>query len=173
MKKSVFFQLNDGARCLIMVAEINEEDSSMNDTFNIDDMALITGLSTRTIRSYIADGFLDGDKSSGAWRFTAEQVYAFLQNKAVQPALRCKKNAIVSDFMGAPHKEQDMMCVVLDLPSDQAGCATLLLCKYMCALETKTELRFASDRLGKTLRIILSGNDADVMALLTRYYKGR
>lgn len=49
-----------------MVTEINEEDSSMNDTFNIDDMALITGLSTRTIRSYIADGFLDGDKSSGA-----------------------------------------------------------------------------------------------------------
>lgn len=159
-----------------MVTEINGEDSSMKDTFNIDDMALITGLSTRTIRSYIADGFLDGDKSSGAWRFTAEQVYAFLQNKAVQPALRCKKNTIVSDFMGAPHKKQekqDMMCVVLDLPSDQAGRASLLLCKYMCALEAKTELRFASDRLGGTFRIILSGNDADVMALLTRYYKER
>ena len=91
----------------------------MKDTFSISDMALITGLSTRTIRSYIADGFLAGDKSSGAWRFTAEQVYAFLRNKAVRPALRAKKNAIVYDFMGAPHKEQDMMCVVLDLPSDQ------------------------------------------------------
>lgn len=118
MKKSDFFKLNDGIRRLIMVPEINGEDSSMKDTFSIDDMALITGLSTRTIRSYIADGFLAGDKSSGAWRFTAEQVYAFLQNKAVRPALRAKKNAIVYDFMGAPHKEQDMMCVVLDLPSD-------------------------------------------------------
>lgn len=58
-----------------MVTEINGEDSSMKDTFNIDDMALITGLSTRTIRGYIADGFLDGGKSSGARRFTAEQVY--------------------------------------------------------------------------------------------------
>lgn len=145
----------------------------MKDTFSISDMALITGLSTRTIRSYIADGFLAGDKSSGAWRFTAEQVHAFLRNKAVRPALRAKKNAIVYDFMGAPRKEQDMMCVVLDLPSDQVGRASLLLCKYMCELEAKTELHFASDRLGETLRIILSGNDSDVMALLTRYYKER
>lgn len=38
----------------------------MKDRFSIDDMALITRLSTRTIRNYIADGFLEGDKSSGA-----------------------------------------------------------------------------------------------------------
>ena len=63
----------------------------MKDTFNIEDMALITGLSTRTIRSYIADGFLEGDKSSGAWQFTPEQVDAFLQNKTVLPTLRSKK----------------------------------------------------------------------------------
>lgn len=49
----------------------------MKDRFSIDDMALITRLSTRTIRNYIADGFLEGDKSSGAWQFTAEQVDAF------------------------------------------------------------------------------------------------
>lgn len=145
----------------------------MNDTFSIDDMALITGLSTRTIRSYIADGFLEGDKSGGAWRFTSEQVTAFLQNKAVRPALRAKKNAIVHAFLGAPHKERDMMCAVLDLPSDQAGRASSLLCRCICEIEAKAELHFASDRLGKTTRIILSGSDADVMELLARYYKER
>ena len=63
----------------------------MKDRFSIDDMALITRLSTRTIRNYIADGFLEGDKSSGAWQFTAEQVDAFLQNQSVLPTLRSKK----------------------------------------------------------------------------------
>lgn len=145
----------------------------MKDRFSIDDMALITGLSTRTIRNYIADGFLEGDKSSGAWQFTAEQVDAFLQNQSVMPTLRSKKNAIVYDFLGTPHKEQDRMCVVLDLPSDAAGRASLLLCKYMCEIEAKSELHFASDSSGKTSRIILSGRDSDVMALLSRYYKER
>ena len=145
----------------------------MKDTFSIDDMAMITGLSTRTIRNYIADGFLEGDKSSGAWQFTSEQVDAFLQNKTVQPTLRSKKNAIVYDFLGVPHKEEDMMCVVLDLPTDQANRVSTLLCKYMCEIEAKAELRFASDRIGKTVRIILSGSDTDVMDLLVRYYKER
>lgn len=145
----------------------------MKDSFSIDDMALMTGLSTRTIRSYIADGFLEGDKSSGAWQFTSEQADAFLQNKAVRPTLRSKKNAIVYDFLGAPHKERDMMCVVLDLPSDETGRAAALFCKYMCEIEAKAELRFASDRLGKTARVILSGSDSDVMELLARYYKER
>ena len=35
------------------------------------------------------------------------------------------------------------------------------------------ELHFASDSPGKTSRIILSGRDSDVMALLSRYYKER
>lgn len=98
---------------------------------------------------------------------------AFLQNKTVLPSLRSKKNAIVYDFLGASHKEADMMCVVLDLPSDQAHRASTLLCRYMCEINAKAELRFASDRLGKATRLILSGNDSDVMDLLSRFYKER
>ncbi|MBQ1381406.1 MAG: hypothetical protein IIY79_05265 [Ruminococcus sp.] len=89
------------------------------------------------------------------------------------PSLRSKKNAIVYDFLGASHKEDDMMCAVLDLPSDQAHRASTLLCKYICETKAKAELRFASDRIGKTTRLILSGNDSDVMHLLSRYYEER
>ena len=145
----------------------------MKDFFNIEDVAMMTGLSTRTIRNYLADGFLKGDKSSGAWQFTAEQVDAFLQNRTVRPTLRAKKNAVVYDSMGAQHKEADSMCVVLDLPSDQANRASALFCRYMCEAEPAAELRFAADRVGGTARILLSGCDSDVMALLQRYYGER
>ncbi len=145
----------------------------MKEVFNIEDMAMMTGLSTRTIRSYIASGFLSGDKSSGAWQFTAEQVDAFMQNKMVLPALRAKKNAIVYDFLRVPHKEQDMMCVVLDIPSDQANRASMLFCRNISDVEAQAELRFACESIGKTTRVILSGSDRDVTELLSRYYNER
>ena len=173
MKKSLIFKLKSRIRRLMMEPETDKEDPGMKETFNIEDMALITGLSTRTIRSYIAGGFLEGDKSSGSWQFTAEQADAFLQNKTVQPTLRSKKNAIVFDFLGASHKDADAMCVVLDLPSDQAVQVSRLFCGFMCEIRAKAELRFASDRIGKTTRLILSGSDSDVMELLARYYRER
>ncbi|MBO4916149.1 MAG: helix-turn-helix domain-containing protein [Oscillospiraceae bacterium] len=146
----------------------------MKDTFGIDDVALMTGLSTRTIRNYIADGFLSGDKSSGAWQFTAEQLDAFFRNKTVQPTLHSKKNAIVYDFIGQKPRGEDKMCVVLDLTSDSAKRASALFCKYMSGYKPESaELRFASDNIGDGVRVILSGADSEVMALLNRYYAER
>ena len=145
----------------------------MKEFFNIDDVAMMTSLSTRTIRTYIADGFLVGDKSSGAWQFSPEQVEAFLQNKMVLPTLRSKKNAIVYDFIGSKPTGDSKMCIVLDLPLSDLMRASTLFCQYMSAVEPKAELHFAADPIGKGGRIILSGADSDVLELLNRYYSGR
>ena len=146
----------------------------MKETLNIDDIATMTQLSTRTIRSYIADGILIGDKSSGSWQFTPEQVDSFLKNKAVQSTLRSKKNAAVYDFMLNEPKDDDKMCVVLDLSSDKGNRASMLFCTYLAEYEPeKVEMRFSSDKLGSGTRVILSGADADVMSLLNRYYAER
>lgn len=142
----------------------------MKDTIGIDAIVMMTGLSDRTIRNYIADGFLQGDKSSGSWQFTAEQVDAFLTNKTVLPALRSKKKAIVYDFISEPPKDTDKMCVVLDLASPAADHASSLIFKHLADFEATEELHFASDRIGKGVRITLSGCASDVMALVNRYY---
>lgn len=55
----------------------------MKDTYTINDVALMTGLTTRTLRTYITMGFLSGTKADGAWSFTPEQIEAFTQNPAV------------------------------------------------------------------------------------------
>ena len=67
----------------------------MKDTYSINEVAMMTSLSTRTIRNYIAAGFLEGEKVDGAWTFTPEQIEAFTQNKTVKPSIKAKKNAIV------------------------------------------------------------------------------
>jgi len=145
----------------------------MKEFFNIEDVAMITGLSTRTIRHYIADGFLEGDKSTGAWQFTADQLDVFLQKEVIKPAVRAKRNAIVYDFLGSKPQTQGKICVVLDLPSSHEMETMMFFCKYISELEPDAELRFASDKLGKGLRVILSGSDKDVMELLNQYYKSQ
>ena len=144
----------------------------MKSTFSIDDLALLTGLSTRTIRTYISDGFIDGDKSTGSWQFTPEQVDAFLQNKTVAPAIDSKRNAIVFDFLGSKPSGKDKMCIVLDISSERKLNASRLFCRYLSEYDKpELELRFASEPMGDGLRVILSGSDADVTDILKRYYQ--
>ena len=142
----------------------------MKDAFSINDVAMITGLSTRTIRTYVAAGFLSGEKVDGAWMFTPEQVQAFTENKAVQPSIRAKKNAIVFDFLGAKPYSNDKMCVILDLGAGEALGVSVFFCEKISACSPETELRFASERVGTGVRIILSGSPGDVMRLMEQYY---
>lgn len=45
--------------------------------YTISELVMMTGLTDRTIRNYIASGILQGDKTDGCWRFTGEQVDGF------------------------------------------------------------------------------------------------
>lgn len=142
----------------------------MKESYSINDLAMITSLSTRTLRNYLNMGFLEGDKENGAWVFSHEQVQAFMENKAVQPAMRAKKNGIVLDFMSMKPEKQDKMCVILDLTAKEALSASTFFCRKISECEPEAELHFASDVLGSGVRMILSGSPRDVMSLINQYY---
>ena len=55
--------------------------------YTIGHIVQFTGLTDRTIRSYIAGGILQGEKINGIWHFTPEQVDAFLRHSAVRPSI--------------------------------------------------------------------------------------
>ena len=46
----------------------------MSEFYTIEDLAAFTGLTDRTLRSYLKDGRLTGKKEDGAWRFTPEDL---------------------------------------------------------------------------------------------------
>ena len=142
----------------------------MKDSYNIEQVAQMAGLSTRTIRTYIAGGFLEGSKEGGSWHFSPEQLERFLADKAIAPAIRTKRNAMVYDFIGSKPDGSEKMCVILDLPPQKLAAATAHFCKFMNAAAPASELHFAADGLGKGGRVILSGSAADVMEALTEYY---
>ncbi len=143
----------------------------MKEAFSLNDLAMITGLSTRTIRTYITTGFLSGEKIDGAWVFTHEQVLAFIENKAVQPSIKAKKNAIVFDFLGTKPYNNDKMCTILDLAAKEALTASVFFCEKISECSPEAELRFASDPVGTGVRLILSGSPKDVMNLMNQYYE--
>ena len=142
----------------------------MKDTYSINEVAMMTSLSTRTIRNYIATGFLEGEKVDGAWTFTPEQIEAFTQNKTVKPSIKAKKNAIVFDFLGNKPEKQDKMCTVLDLTTKEAVKASLFFCDKISDCTPEAELQFASYQAGNGVRLIISGSTKDVMDLLNQYY---
>lgn len=68
-------------------------------TYSLHDMAEFTGLTERTLRNYLNQGLLRGEKRDGAWRFTAQQLAELLRNPTVRPSIQAKAASYVYDFL--------------------------------------------------------------------------
>ena len=69
------------------------------ETYTIEDVAQMTGLSSRTIRTYRKMGLLEGALQGNTWTFTPEQVGKLLNEPYVQGAIEAKRNAIWTGFL--------------------------------------------------------------------------
>ena len=137
--------------------------------YTIQHIVLITGLTDRTIRGYLATGLLEGEKINGLWHFTPEQVETFLRHPAVRPSILAKNNAIIYDFLAEDRKQDAEMCVILDLPGDNPKRIAEFFC-YTISTGDFHDFRFAFDSAGGTPRVILKGDPQQIRALLDQYY---
>ncbi len=136
----------------------------------ISHITLITGLSDRTIRNYIASGILKGEKINGIWHFTPEEVDAFIKNPAVRPSIVAKNNSVVYDFMLNDSKKEEETCVILDLPKCDIKETAEFFC-YGISNGDYKDINFSFDGNYKTPRIILRGRPSNVFGLIGDYYK--
>ena len=139
-----------------------------HELFLINHLLLLTGLSERTIRSYIASGILEGEKINGLWHFTPEQVDEFVRHPAVRPSILAKNNSLVYDFLLEDKKKSQEMCVVFDVP----GADKKELANYFCyeiSNGAYSGIQFAFDGIPQTPRVILSGEPMQVMSLIQGY----
>ena len=143
----------------------------MEKLYTIEDLAAFTGLSDRTLRSYLKDGRLTGTKEEGAWRFSPEDVGRLLQDGAACRAMEANRNALVYDFMLGGAAE-DRCCVVRDVPVAEEGEEALRarLLERVNREEGRVRLSYSYgvDRRGQgSARIILTGLTALVRQILT------
>lgn len=132
----------------------------------------MTGLTTRTLRNYIKDNILIGEKISGVWQFTEDDISNFITNPIVKPTIQAKEKSIISDFLNDNKKEKNQICSILDLYiSDmEAENVCNLFCNFINQKED-SNIKFSYKKNGKYTRIILSGDEDCIMEILNFYYK--
>ncbi len=138
----------------------------MAETYTIQDIAGMTGLNERTIRSYLADGLLKGEKTDGAWRFTAEQFGDFLRQDMIRASVQAKANAVVYDFLITDRRKESAACLILDQPSAEDQDPGLR--EALSEQVNRLELRWAYRYRDGMARSILSGPPAALGELLAR-----
>ena len=142
----------------------------MNGTYNLNDLAMMTGFTTRTLRNYMNQGLLKGEKTDGVWRFTAEDVDRFFAEPFVKEGLRIKRNSVVFDFLADRKKKNARTCAVLDVPA--ARTKGMEISRFFCDLMNDAEdTMFTFDWDSGMCRIILSGAEDQVAKMLKAYYE--
>lgn len=142
----------------------------MEKLYTIEDLAVFTGLSDRTLRSYLKEGRLAGTKEEGAWRFSPEDVGRLLQDGGARRAMEANRNALVYDFMLGGAAE-DRCCVIRDIPvaeKEEEALRTRLL-ERVNREEGRVRLSYSYgvDRRGQgSARVILAGGTALVRQIL-------
>jgi len=127
------------------------------ETYTIEDVAQMTGLSSRTIRTYRKMGLLEGALQGNTWTFTPEQVGKLLNEPYVQGAMEAKRNAIWTDFLQDTGKQVPSLCTTADFPVTDAQGANALLDRLLEQLPAGVRMSYCYDHRRNLVRIYLSG----------------
>lgn len=138
--------------------------------YSIEDLAEMTGLTSRTLRSYLSAGFLHGEKVEGKWQFTPEQFGDFLVHPAVKPALKAKRNSAVFDFLADSQKPADEACVILDVTDGDLDAVMDFFCG---AVTARTGMHMSYQQEKHRARVILTGSENQVLEVLGEYREMR
>jgi len=143
----------------------------MNEFYTINEIATMTGLTTRTVRNYIKMGLLQGEKIDGVWQFSTEAVSDFMADKNVQPSIQAKKNGVVFDFLADNYKKVNEICTILDFPVSQEEAMEIseFFCRETCR-ENVGNMKFSFSYNNGIARVILKGTEDFVTEVMKKYY---
>ena len=141
--------------------------------YTLGHLVMFTGLTDRTLRSYIKLGFLEGEKINGLWHFTPEQVEKFIENEAVRPSILAKNNALIYDFILDRKKSSPQCALVLDITDGGRKDVSEFFC-YNITTGGYRNINFSMDApRGKYPRVILKGDTDQVMRLANAYLESK
>ena len=143
----------------------------MEKYYTLNEVATMTGLTTRTLRNYLKMDVLKGEKTDGIWKFTEEEFAEFIQNPYVKPSLQAKNKAIVFDFLAQNEKRTNEICTMIDVYTDSHGAEEIS--SFFCNeinQRNESNLNFSFEKNGAYIRVILRGYEDTVMEILNAYY---
>ena len=94
----------------------------MEKLFTVDNIAEMTGLTSRTIRSYISSGRLKGRKIGSQWRFTEADIESLFSAPATSgDGVASSENELVNEFLAPQQRSGVTICAVIDYPASAAA----------------------------------------------------
>ena len=128
-------------------------------------LAMMTGLTDRTLRRYIASGILKGEKISGLWHFSREETDKLMNHPAVKAEIRAKCRGEIDEFLGKKKASQSEMCVILDVPQAEKR-AFWTYFHHQLGERLPEDVRFFPDASAPQARVVLMGKPEILMDFL-------
>jgi len=141
--------------------------------YTVDDIAMMTGLTSRTIRNYLKNGKLKGKKIGVQWRFTEEDINALFTDKRFENEVAASKNKMVIDFIETKERSEVSICSVVDYPCEDSKLVENIykkMIELINSYESEDEIKFSYQYLkeeGKA-RFIIIGVPDKVIELLNK-----
>ena len=85
--------------------------------YTVEDIAKMTSLTSRTIRNYLKDGSLQGQKIGRQWRFTMENIKRLFKDSAFIGDLSDNNKRQVYNFLNGTYTDiqgENQVCTVVD-----------------------------------------------------------
>ena len=138
--------------------------------YTIQQLSIITGLTSRTLRNYLKSGFLQGSRETGVWQFTEQQISDFLNHPAVYPSIQTKQNALVYDFLSDLDPAENEECILLKrtIPEHEARDIADFFCNAVSELK---HIRFTYTYHAGKAHYILKGSESDIRRIMERFYQ--
>ena len=133
--------------------------------FTLSQLAEITLLTERTLRTYLREGLLQGEKTPRGWRFTREQAFTFMSSPAVRRAMNANRMAQAEDFLHRRMDTAGQTCAVTDIPVDDDAASRLMDAALAQAAEGGVRMVWHCE--GGMARVILRGETDRVTAAMT------
>lgn len=142
------------------------------ESYTINEVAAMTGFSTRTLRNYINMGILNGEKTDGVWKFTPDNFIDFISDTNVACGIKSKINAQALDFLADDAKKDNHICTVMDfyVSDEESGEISDFFCGQMNRSSPNSVAKFSLQRNGKNTRVTLTGPEDIVSEIICGYY---
>jgi excisionase family DNA binding protein len=85
--------------------------------YTVEDIAKMTSLTSRTIRNYLKDGSLQGQKIGGQWRFTMKNIKQMFSSGNIITDIANNKKQQVLDFIDGVNTDiqgETQVCAIVD-----------------------------------------------------------
>jgi excisionase family DNA binding protein len=91
--------------------------SEFEKLYTVEDIAVMTSLTSRTIRNYLKDGSLRGKKIGGQWRFTAKDIRRLFDNSTCRTEMADERKRQIMDFVDGVNTDMEgevQVCTIAD-----------------------------------------------------------